>query len=71
MSLPQVKNRIKVNKRDIGRWVTVKWDDVGRVDCLLVDINSYGTGKVFEPYEGLKNISMDQIIEKRDYINAS
>ena len=66
--------KVKVNKSDTGRWVSVKWDCVGRKDCLLVEVdldNDYG--KVYEPHEkdGLVKIDLNQIVEKREYINAA
>ncbi len=65
--------KVKISKEDIGRWVPVKWDDIGRVDCLLVDIHpDYKDDlKVFQPHSGLHRIDRDQIIEKRGYQNAA
>lgn len=64
--------KLQVKKSDIGRWVTVKWDDIGRIDSLLVKVESrYKNGLVFEPNDNnLVSIGLDQIIEKRDYIKA-
>jgi len=66
--------KIKIKQSDVGRWVTVKWDDVGRIDSLLVDYDKdgkYGYARVFEPYNNrLTTITMDQIVEKRKFLNA-
>lgn len=61
--------KVKINKSDIGRWVTVKWTDVGRTDAVLVEVEK-NVGMVFEPHGNLQRIELDQIIEKRDYLNA-
>lgn len=62
----------KFKKSDIGRWVTVKWNDVGRRDCVLVELNHDKTrATVFEPYGELHGITGDQLVEKRDYLNAA
>lgn len=69
--------KIKIIKADIGRWVTVKWDDVGRRDSLLVDVDydqginrKYKYVKVFDLDGSLHTITTDQIIEKRGYVKA-
>jgi hypothetical protein len=66
--------KLKVKKSDVGKWVSVKWDCVGRIDCLLVyaDVEN-GDGRVYEPHDvdGLQWISLDQIVEVRDRLNAS
>ncbi len=60
-----------INRSIVGHWVTVKWDDVGRRDGLVVEIKDDGKIKkntslrVFEPYEGCFSISADQIIDVR------
>lgn len=63
---------MKLKKSDIGRWITVKWDDIGRTDCLLVEINNEGRkyAKIFTPYKGLCSIDQSQITELRSYVNA-
>lgn len=61
---------MKIKKSDVGRWVTVKWDDVGRRDSILVEVDKT-SGKVFEPYEGLHRIELHQIVEKRKHISVS
>lgn len=69
--------KVKINKSDIGRWVTVKWDDVGRRDSLIVNVDfcqgvnkKYGYVKVFDLDGSLHTITTDQIIEKRGYLKA-
>ena len=63
----------RITKDDLGRWATVKWDDTGRVDSLIVEINVHGSGDimVFQPYDGLHRVSQDQIVEKRGRQNAA
>lgn len=62
---------MKINKSDVGRWITVKWDDSGRVDSLLVSVEDNYV-KVYEPItRTLSNPSKDQITEKRGYCNAN
>jgi hypothetical protein len=57
---------MKICRQDIGRWVTVKWSDVGRRDCLLVEVDDdYKRMTVFEPYGALHHVDADQIVEKR------
>jgi hypothetical protein len=69
--------KLKITKEDIGRWVTVKWDDVGRRDSLIVDFDpeqginkKHGYVKVFDLDGTLHTITADQIIEKRGYVKA-
>jgi len=65
---------MKIRKLDVGRWVSVKWTCVGRRDCLLVSVDVLdSTGRVYEPYnaDGLRQISLNQIVDVRDYLNAS
>jgi len=63
--------KIRVRKKDVGRWITVKWDCIGRQDCLLVDVDLQNKwGKVFVPYKGLCTIDFDQVIDRRKYLNA-
>lgn len=66
---PKIIYEKSQNKSDIGRWVTVKWTDVGRTDAVLVEVEK-NVGMVFEPHGNLQRIALDQIIEKRDYLNA-
>lgn len=66
--------KVKITNLDIGRWVTVKWDDVGRRDSLLIEILPFNGGtrsaKVYEPYGKVHTVDMDQIIEKRGYVSV-
>lgn len=65
--------KLKIKKSDIGRWVTVKWDDVGRRDSLLIEIvdcNKRKYAKVYEPYGAIHTIELDQIIEKRGFVKV-
>lgn len=69
--------KIKITSADIGRWVTVKWDDVGRRDSLIVDVDfrqgvnrKYANIKVFDLDGSLQTITTDQVIEKRGYVKA-
>lgn len=63
--------KLKIKKSDVGRWITVKWDDVGRRDSILVEVISKVEARVYEPYGKLHRVSIDQIIEKREYVKAS
>lgn len=63
---------MKINKSDIGRWVTVKYVDVGRRDAIIVDVLDNGKlVKIFELYEEPHNVESHQIVEKRKYVNAA
>ncbi len=69
--------KLKITSADVGRWVTVKWDDVGRRDSLIVDVDfhqgvnrKYAYIKVFDLDGSLQTITTDQIIEKRGYVMA-
>jgi len=55
---------MKVTKNDLGKVVLVKFDDVGRVDGLLVDIEpEHRRANVFFPYDNqLDDIDIDQIV---------
>jgi hypothetical protein len=63
---------IRLKKSDVGRWITVRWDDIGRVDCLLVEHFDDGTHRVFSPINrSMERIdSPDQVTEVRDFVNA-
>lgn len=69
--------KLKITKSDIGRWVTVKWDDVGRRDSIIVDYSpneinkKYNYVKVFDLDGSLHTITADQIIEKRGFLKAA
>lgn len=68
--------KLKVNKSDIGRWVTVKWDDVGRRDCVLLNVTVYSRPKcnhatVFDLDGSMVNVTLDQIIDKRGFVMAA
>jgi hypothetical protein len=63
--------KLKITKKDIGRWITVKWDDVGRRDSILVEVISKLEARVYEPYGRLARVSLDQIVEKRDFVKAA
>jgi len=64
--------KLRVRNRDIGRWVTVKWDDIGRQDCLLVDVDlDNKRGKVFVPHERMSTIDLSQVTEIRSRLNAA
>lgn len=66
--------KVKITKNDIGRWVTVKWDDVGREDSILVDYDPSSVhkyAKVFSAHGSLHTITTDQIVEKRGFLNAA
>ncbi len=66
--MAKAKKCRKVQSRDVGRWVTVKWDDCGRVDSLLIEVEDKG-GRVYEPMDGqTHSISLDQVVEIRDYV---
>lgn len=79
---------MKIGNIDVQRenellhtWVLVKWDDVGVLQSLVVDIDrpnekSKGrltkrTGyKVYQPYSGCYNIDADQIVAVVDKIKC-
>jgi hypothetical protein len=63
--------KLKIKKSDVGRWITVKWNDVGRIDCVLVNVDMESkSAKVFEPHGNLHTVELNQILEKRAYLNA-
>ena len=63
--------KAKIKQSDVGKWVTVKWNDVGRRDSLLVEVDIRNkSAKVFEPFGELHNIELDQIIDKREHCKA-
>jgi hypothetical protein len=67
--MSRMMKKVKINKSDVGRWVTVKWDDVGKRDGILISVNM-PSAKVFEPFGAIQDIELNQIIEKRDFVNA-
>ncbi len=65
--------KLKLKKSDIGRWVTVKWDDVGRRDSLLIEIvdcDKRKYAKVYDPCGDIHTVELDQIIDKRDFVKV-
>jgi hypothetical protein len=67
--MSRMMKKVKINKSDVGRWVTVKWDDVGKRDGILISVN-IPSGKVFEPFGEIQDIELNQIIEKRDFVKV-
>ena len=58
---------MKIKASDVGRWVLVDWDDVGRQEAVLVD---FDPPRVYAPHEdGTVSIdSVDQIVEIGPYL---
>ena len=65
---------MRISKRDVGRWCTVKYDDVGRIDALIVDVNPDDKNvDIFAPAfegEGTNNVDFSQVKELRDYVEV-
>lgn len=62
---------MKLTKSDIGRWIRVRYTDVGVRDVLVVDYSKdgkYETVQIFEPYTGLTDLNTD-VIAKGELIN--
>jgi hypothetical protein len=63
---------MKINSGNLlGRWVTVKWEDVGPRAALVVEKINTKEFRIFEPHEGCARISKDQIIDVRQYQDAA
>ena len=66
--------KVKITKNDIGRYVTTKWIDSGRLDGILVEVNGdfkHKYAKVFHfESRAVCSVDFDQFIEKRGYCNA-
>ncbi len=63
---------MRVRKCDIGRWASVKYDDVGNRDCLIVGVEPFserfgGTCEVFFPYEGTDHVDFSQVTSLRKH----
>jgi len=66
VKVPQTKS-IRLTKKDIGRWVRVRYTDVGVRDVLVVEVEPCSKGepwvKIFEPSTniGLTTLNTDVI----------
>ena len=64
---------MRLSKRDSGRWCTVKFDDIGRVDGLIVQINTeFKSADVYiAASNSIEDVEFNQIVELRDYVNPA
>lgn len=71
-----MKQAFKKSQLKAGRWVRIRYDDVGCRDALLVDIerDSYGRAqyRIFEPGmpNGPERIEYDQIVAIGPFANV-
>jgi hypothetical protein len=61
---------MKITRHDIGRWCTVKYSDVGRVDALITGVNSeHKYVDVFIPITSEDNdADFSQVVELRNHV---
>jgi hypothetical protein len=64
---------MRLFKKDIGRKVTVAWDDTGNIDCLLVSVDlKHGFAEVFDRTTNcIHGIYFDQVKAKGNYLEMS
>jgi hypothetical protein len=56
---------VRLSGSDVGRWVVVLWEDVGRRDAILIGLNP---ARVLEPFsEQYDDVEAAQVIEKGRY----
>jgi hypothetical protein len=60
---------MRIRQSDTGRWATIRWDDVGDRDAIIVEVNGDDV-RVFEPYAGLDSVSKVQVVEMREHLQA-
>ena len=66
--IPKTPKCRKPKPSDVGRWVTVRWDDVGREDALLLSVQD-GWCTVYCPQSHDTNSpEISQITEIRDFV---
>jgi hypothetical protein len=64
---------MKIRKGDTGRWCTVKFEDVGRVDGIIINVNpEFKSLDVYIPaLDTVEDPDFSQIVEIRDHIEAA
>ena len=66
---------MKLLKGDVGRLCLVKWDDIGRVESMLLEISNdrkYKEAKVFDfNSRVIHNIEWSQVVEKNGYVTPN
>ena len=64
---------MKIRKADVGRLALVKWDDIGRVECMIVDHDRCGYPVVYN-FNDRKLDTLDdhkQVVEMGDFVTPN
>ena len=64
---------MRLNKQDVGKLCLIKWDDIGRVDSMIVDIDDDRKGAdVFDfSSKTLRNVDLDQIVQIDGFVTPN
>ena len=61
----------KLTKKDRGRFIRTVWIDVGAMDGVLIDVDSFGDGRIFAlNSREIYTFQHDQVVSKGKYISA-
>ena len=61
----------KLIKKDCGRVIRTLWSDVGATDGILIEVDSSGSGKIFDfDDREIYPFQHDQVVSKGKYISA-
>ena len=69
--MEKAKKCRRIKPSDVGRWITVRWADVGREDALLVKFDADDKRPtIYSPTdEGTAMLDdLDQVVEIRGYV---
>ena len=64
---------MKLLKRDVGRLCLVKWDDIGRVESMIVEVDdNYKSCNVYDfNAHCLHSVDASQVVEKSGYVTPN
>jgi hypothetical protein len=66
---------MKVKKSDVGRLCLARWDDIGRVECMIVDVNRAVLDRDIHVYDfssrQLKVLDRSQIVELGKFVTPN
>lgn len=62
---------MRLKNHHVGRWATTLWDDTGRQDCLIVDVDVESQdAQTYDRSNGLIRVEASQVIEIRDFLES-
>ena len=64
---------MKLNKSDVGKLALVKWDDIGRVDSMIVEVDDDRKGGKLYDFNSrvLQSFESSQVVEINGYVTPN